>query len=126
MRSQSKKLARPCLTTPLPYLTVGGISTPSEFLKSDPLTTEPWKTVINDNVPRGSIDMPLLITHGTADPLIPIEGSMAEAVRRCSEGKNVTFMRFTDVERPGSDVTAIGWIEDRFAGGPTGSTCRIR
>lgn len=125
-RDQFERLARTCVSTPTAYLRVGNILTPAEFLAVDPLTAEPWQTIITDNIPGGPITVPLLITHGTADPLIPFEGSVNEAARRCAEGEDVTFMRFPGVTHPGSDdtgVTTVGWIEDRFAGRPTGSTC---
>lgn len=126
MRARFESLARTCVTTPLAFLTLGSIPTPSEFLSVDLLTAEPWRTILETNRPRGPIDVPVLITHGTSDPLIPIEGSENEAARRCAEGEDVTFMRFPGVSHPGTDetaVTTIGWIEDRFAGRPTGPTC---
>ncbi|MFN8565502.1 MAG: hypothetical protein U0703_28605 [Anaerolineae bacterium] len=43
--------------------------------------------------------MPLLISHGTADNLIPMEGSVADAARRCTEGENVQLVRYPGVER---------------------------
>lgn len=125
-RAQFERLARTCLTNPLALLAMREIPTLADLLRADPVTTEPWQTITVENVPRGAIDVPLLITHGTADPLIPIEGSVAEAARRCAEGEDVTLMRFPGVQHPGSDetgVATIGWIEDRFAGRPTGPTC---
>lgn len=126
MRARFKSLARTCVSTPLAFLTLGSIPTPSEFLSVDLLTAEPWRTILETNRPLGPIDVPLLITHGTSDPLIPIEGSENEVARRCAAGEDVTFMRFPGVSHPGTDetaVTTIGWIEDRFAGRPTGPTC---
>lgn len=127
MRERFENTARTCLTTPTAFLLLGGIPTPSEFLMVDPLTTEPYRTLIEENTPDGSINVPLLIVHGTADSLIPIEGSISEAAQRCEAGENVQFARYPGVEHDASAESAImtvGWIEDRFAGRPNGSTCR--
>jgi alpha-beta hydrolase superfamily lysophospholipase len=126
MRDQFESVAKTCVTTPLAFLTLGGVPTPSEFLKVDPVTTEPYKTILSENTPRGRIDVPLLISHGTADTLIPLEGSEAEAARRCAEGENVQFVRYPGVGHPAAEesgIMTVGWIEDRFAGRPTGPTC---
>lgn len=126
MRERFENTARTCVTTPTAFLLLGGIPTPTEFLTVDPLTTEPYQTLIAENTPRSSIDVPLLISHGTADTLIPIEGSVNEAARRCAEGENVQLVRYPGVQHDASAESAImtvGWIEDRFAGRPNGSTC---
>lgn len=126
MRERFENVATTCITTPTAFLLLGGIPTPNEFLAADPLTTEPYRTLIEENTPDGSISVPLLISHGTADSLIPIEGSVNEAARRCAEGENVQFVRYPGVEHDASAESAImtvGWIEDRFAGRPNGSTC---
>lgn len=126
MRERFENTARTCLTTPTAFLLLGGIPTPEEFLTVNPLTTEPYRTLIEKNTPRGSIDVPLMLVHGTADTLIPIEGSINEAARRCAEGENVQFVRYPGVGHDASAESAVmtvGWIEDRFAGRPNGSTC---
>ena len=128
VRDEFVALARTCLTTPLAFLTVSVIP-PSGFLKEDPLEIEPWRSIIQENLATGFVDVPLLISHGTADPVIPFELSVQEADRRCAEGQDVTFVRLPGVSHPGTNeagVLTIGWIEDRFAGRPTGSTCPAR
>lgn len=125
-RAQFENLARTCLTNPLAFVRMREIPPLSAFLRADPLALEPWRTIVHANVPHGAIVVPLLITHGTDDPLIPLEGSVAEAARRCTQGEDVTLMRFPGVGHPGSDDTGastIGWIQDRFAGRSTGPTC---
>lgn len=126
MRAQFERVARTCVTTPLAFLTVGGIPVPSDYLTVDPLTTEPYRTIIAENTPIGQIDVPLLIAHGTGDTLIPFEGSEAEAARRCAQGENVQLVRYPGVQHDATNESAImtiGWIGDRFAGRPTGSNC---
>ncbi|WP_088890529.1 alpha/beta fold hydrolase [Leptolyngbya ohadii] len=128
-RTQFDRMATTCVSTPAAFLTIGKLLTPSEYLQTDLLATEPWRTIINENQPRGRIDVPLLITHGTADTLIPIELNQAEVKRRCAAGENVQFTRLPGVghdARNESGILTVGWIEDRFATRPTGSTCGSR
>jgi acetyl esterase/lipase len=125
-RAQFEKMAETCISTPLAFLTLGDILTPNEFLSADPATTEPWATLLAENTPHGAIHAPLLLTHGTADDLIPPELSDAEAARRCAAGEDVTLLHLPGVShdaRNESGVVSVGWIADRFAGLPTGSTC---
>ncbi|MBW4622631.1 MAG: lipase family protein [Cyanosarcina radialis HA8281-LM2] len=125
-RDQFDRMARTCVSTPLAFLTLGELLKPSEYLKVDLLKTEPWRTIIDTNTPRGRIAVPLLVTHGTADTLIPIELSEADVARRCAAGENVQFVRLPGVghdARNESGIFTVGWIEDRFAGRPTRSTC---
>lgn len=125
-RQQFERMVAPCFTTPLAFVLVGDLLTPEQYLQADPLTVEPWRTLLAQNTPRGRIDVPIVIAHGTADPLIPIELSEAEAARRCAEGQDVQFQRFPGVSHDAREETALfilGWVQDRFAGRPTGSTC---
>lgn len=125
-RAQFERMATTCVSTPAAFLTIGGLLKPSEYLSVDLFATEPWRTIIDENRPSGRIDVPLLITHGTADTLIPIELSEAEVVRRCTEGENVTFVRLPGVghdARNESGIITVGWIEDRFADRNSGATC---
>lgn len=125
-REQFEKMAKTCVSTPLAFLTIGGLLKPSEYLSVDLFATEPWRTIIDQNTPRGKINVPLLITHGTADTLIPIELSEADVKRRCSEKENVQFMRLPGVghdARNESGIITVGWLEDRFAGRKPTPSC---
>jgi pimeloyl-ACP methyl ester carboxylesterase len=125
-RDQFERMATTCVSTPVAFLTIGQLLKPSEYLEVDLLATEPWRTIIDQNTPRGHITVPLLITHGTADTLIPIELSEADVERRCAAGEKVQFVRLPGVghdARNESGVLTVGWIEDRFAGRNIGSTC---
>ena len=125
-RAQFERMATTCVSTPAAFLRLGPLLKPSEYLSVDLLTTEPWRTIIDQNTPRGRLPVPLLITHGTADTLIPIELSEAEVACRCAAGENVQLVRLPGVghdARNESGVLTVGWIEDRFAGRHSGSTC---
>jgi pimeloyl-ACP methyl ester carboxylesterase len=117
---------KPVDVAPGAFLTVGDILTPNQYLSVDILNTQPSATLLEQNTPHGSINVPILIAHGTADPLIPIELSVAEAARRCSEGENVQFVRYPGSVHDAREDTAVmilGWVMDRFAGRPTTSNC---
>lgn len=125
-RERFERMATTCISTPLAFLTLGGLLTPAQYLSRDLLATEPWRTIIADNTPREPLGVPLLVTHGTDDPLIPLALSEAEAARRCAAGEDVQLTRLPGVghdARNESGVLTVGWIEDRFAGRPMGSTC---
>lgn len=125
-RAQFERMATTCISTPAAFLTIGDLLTPAAYLSVDILATEPWRTFFAENTPAGPISVPLLITHGSTDDLIPIEFSEAEAARRCAKGEDVTLVRLPGVghdARNESGIITVGWIEDRFAGRPTGSTC---
>ncbi len=129
MEQTVEQLARACLTDPLQYLKIRGIPNGGELLAVDPTTVEPWKSLIAENTPTGPVSVPLLLVHGTADAVIPFEGSVDEAARRCSEGEDVTVLRYPGVNHaavPESTLTALGWLEDRFANRPSTSNCANR
>lgn len=125
--AEVNKLAGVCLLKPNAVLLLGKLKTPAEFLPADLARLGPLQTFIEANAPTGPIDAPLLIVHGTTDEVIPFEGSAAEAARRCANGEDVELDRYPgDGHWPvvaNSAVRVVGWIEDRFAGRPTGSTC---
>jgi pimeloyl-ACP methyl ester carboxylesterase len=127
MRQKFEAIVQPCFTAPAAFLKeMGNITPPNEYLSVDILNTEPWATLLEQNTPRGPINVPILIAHGTADPLIPIELSEAEAARRCAEDEDVQFARYPGSVHDAREDTAVmilGWVMDRFAGRPTGSNC---
>jgi acetyl esterase/lipase len=125
-REQFEAMVAPCFTAPAAFLTIGEILPPSEYLSVDLLSVQPWSTILGENTPRDPIDVPIIIAHGTADPLIPIEMSVNEAARRCSQGEDVQFARYPGSVHDAREDTAImilGWVMDRFAGRPTSSNC---
>lgn len=126
MRPQFIRIAETCMSTPLAYLTIGGLLTPNEYLIAPLNDTSPWREIIDENTPRGVLTVPLLITQGTEDTLIPIELNSAEAERRCNAGQDVEFLRLAGVGHDARDESAevtIGWFVDRFAGRPTQTNC---
>lgn len=124
---QVNRLAGTCVTTPAAFLLAGELRPPSAFLPLNLTEIDAFQRFIDANTPDGPIDVPLLIAHGTADQIIPFAGSAREAERRCAAGEAVVFERYPgDDHNPvveNSAVRVLGWLDDRFAGRPTGSTC---
>jgi alpha-beta hydrolase superfamily lysophospholipase len=126
-RATFDRMVEPCFTAPAGFLPIiNTLRTPEQYLSVDILKTEPWSTLFEENTPSEPIEVPILIAHGTADPLIPIELSEAEALRRCQAGEDVQFARYPGSSHDAREDTAIhilGWVVDRFAGRPTSSNC---
>ena len=97
------------------------------FLPENLTAIDAFQRFVEANTPDGPIAVPLLIAHGTADQIIPFTGSVREAERRCAAGEDVTFERYPAADHnpvvDESAVRVLGWIEDRFAGRPSGSNC---
>lgn len=128
-RAQFESAAQSCFTNPFGILLhglLGEFSTPEKYLAFDPLEDEAYLEVIQANTPTDEITVPILITHGTADSLIPIEGSIEAAAQRCERGEDVQLVRYPATEHDSSGAAGlmvIGWIQDRFAARPTSSNC---
>ncbi len=126
---ESERLAKTCITQPLAYLKIRNIPNGGDLLAIDPTTTEPWSGLIEENTPTGPVSTPLLLVHGTADEVIPFQGSVDEAARRCSEGEDVTFLQYLETPHDAetqSELTVLGWVVDRFADAPSTSNCANR
>ncbi len=124
---QIERVSSKCVTTPTAFLLLGELRPPSDFLPDNLTEIDAFERFIEANTPTGPIDVPLLIAHGTIDQVIPFEGSVKEAERRCAAGETVELERYPqDDHNPALDnsaVSTLGWIEDRFAGRPAATTC---
>lgn len=125
-RERFEKMATTCFTTPAAFLLVGGVLTPREYLQTDFREIEPWQSLLAENTPRGGIPVPLLLTQGLADDVVPPSMTEAEADRRCADGEDVTFVALPDVghdAREESGPITVEWLGERFAGRATENTC---
>jgi acetyl esterase/lipase len=126
-RDRFERMARTCFTAPGAFLLLGGVLTPREYLRRDFREVEPWRRILAENTPRGGIGVPLLISQGTDDDVVPPAVTEAEVDRRCRAGEDVTLVTLPGVghdARNESGPGTIEWLGDRFAGRPTRSTCR--
>jgi len=129
-REAFDRMIEPCFTAPAGFLPIlKTLRTPKQYLSVDILKTAPWSTLFEENTPSGPIEVPIVIAHGTADPLIPIGLSEAEAMRRCKAGEKVQFARYPGSSHDAREDTSLyilGWVVDRFAGQPAPSNCRTK
>lgn len=99
------------------------------FLAAPPWDTEPWASIIAANTPGGStVDAPVLIAQGAADPLVVPDVQQAFVDRWCAAGQTIEYRLYEGVghldagHASAADVAA--WAVDRFAGEPwTSATC---
>jgi acetyl esterase/lipase len=127
-RDNFDRMLEPCFTAPAGFLGIlNTLQTPEDYLSVNILETEPWSTLFDENTPDGPIEVPIVIAHGTTDPLIPLELNEAAANRRCEAGEDVQFARYPGSSHDAREDTALyilGWTVDRFAGRPTSSNCK--
>ena len=100
------------------------------LIVKSPLTVPPWDRVIVENdVNRAPVPVPLLILHGTDDEQIPAISSQFLLGQLCVKPGQGPTVR---IEYPGEDHSGVidaqrddllEWIEGRFAGEPAPNTC---
>lgn len=124
------KIAESCLDDPVDRradIPLAGLEQ-VRFLRADPLTTEPFATIIADNdVDPSALDVPVLLVQGTADDVVPLAVSRRFFRRLCHAGATV---RLDLVHGAGHDASAddavgpvMSWAADRLAGQDAPSTC---
>jgi acetyl esterase/lipase len=100
---------------------------PIEQLRAaDPSVTAPWPELMAENDPAQVAPQgPVLIIHGTEDPIVAPESSVALEQRLCDLGADVELRMV-----PGQHLVVlpetpdvVRWLRDRFAALPTAATC---
>jgi pimeloyl-ACP methyl ester carboxylesterase len=95
---------------------------------ADPRRTEPALSVLIENDPaRRATSAPLLLVQGTADPVVVPARTDALLERLCGLGADVELVTIPgaahDVLRHVGTTVVGPWLESRFSGGPTASSC---
>jgi pimeloyl-ACP methyl ester carboxylesterase len=98
------------------------------FISSPPWQTEPWKTISRQNSPGATpIGVPVLITQGGADKVVPVAVTQRLAAKLCTQGETVDLRIYPSVEHLEAGIVVApdvgAWIAGRFAGRPAPSTC---
>ncbi len=76
------------------------------------------------NLPQAPTKVPMLVSYGTGDPLIPAEWTKRALDRACEMGDVVTVQKQPDGSPPAIDTaTMLSWIADRFADRPAPNDC---
>jgi acetyl esterase/lipase len=70
-----------------------------EFMTADPRTTEPWATLLADNVPDAvPADLPVFVAQGLADELIAPAETKAYADGLAANGNPVEYVEYPDID----------------------------
>jgi acetyl esterase/lipase len=98
------------------------------FFKHQPWRTEPWRRIAMENSPgRTAIPVPVLITQGGADPIVPARVTKRLAHRMCAAGERVDLRVYPSVEHLEAGLVVVPdvltWIAGRFAGREAPKTC---
>ena len=124
--------ARGCLTSIAQFEALENNVKPLQtgrFLKIDPSKTEPWRGIMVHNSPgKARAGAPVFIAQGTADTTVDPQVTKRFAKALCAKGERVTFVELPGVSHifvaRDSAPTAIKWINDRFKGAPSPSSCQ--
>jgi pimeloyl-ACP methyl ester carboxylesterase len=98
------------------------------FLKTPPWKVEPWRSIIGKNDPgRAPTAVPILITQGAADKIVPASVTERFVKGLCARGGRVDLRVYPTVEHLEAGIVVApdvaAWIGDRFAGRPPSSSC---
>jgi pimeloyl-ACP methyl ester carboxylesterase len=99
-----------------------------DYFRAEPQNFDLWRAGARLNSPTGGdVDIPVLVTHGDADPLVPVQGTIDYHDSLCIAGEHVMFIRNAAWGHtaawavPLQDI--VSWIEARFAGQPAPTDC---
>ena len=99
------------------------------FLHTPPWETEPWKSIFPTNTPGANpTGVPILITQGDTDAIMPPATTAALAGKLCTQGETVDLRMLPDTAHLDAGQVAVPqvveWIADRFAGKRAPTTCK--
>jgi pimeloyl-ACP methyl ester carboxylesterase len=98
------------------------------FVRHPPWATQPWRGIAEQNTPATApIGVPVLVTQGTADKVVPARLTKSLVRRMCAAGETVELRLYPSAGHLEAGVVAspdvAGWIAQRFAGAPAPSSC---
>jgi Secretory lipase len=98
---------------------------PDDLRPSSPDAVESLRGFLHKTtLPQGPTSVPMLVTYGGHDPLIPRAWTDRALDRACKMGDVIQIQLQPD--KGGADVdssAALGWIQDRFSGNPARNDC---
>jgi pimeloyl-ACP methyl ester carboxylesterase len=99
------------------------------FRAAPPWRREPWRTILAQNTPgTAPIGVPILITQGGADKIVPAALTRRFADLLCARDETVELRLYPGVENEEAGIVVtpdvVAWISGRFAGRPAPSSCR--
>jgi pimeloyl-ACP methyl ester carboxylesterase len=89
---------------------------------------QPWRAIVLQNTPGNeTVGVPVLLTQGGADRIVPPALTERLARRMCARGERVELRLYPSVGHAEAGIVVApdvaSWIADRFAGRPAPSTC---
>jgi pimeloyl-ACP methyl ester carboxylesterase len=115
------KMAALCLLTQAKEIHAIADPLVGGYVSSDPATTEPWQTLLQENSAGGqSIDVPVYVGQGLADKLVVPSATEDYVELLCSQDTAVTSQTFSGVTHAlaayASLPTVLGWFAAVEAG----------
>lgn len=85
---------------------------------------------LEENIPRGGIDLPVFVGQGGADPLVGPDAQADYVESRCADGQPIDYrvyeglghVSLVEADSPAM-VELVEWTSARFAGDPPTPTC---
>jgi dipeptidyl aminopeptidase/acylaminoacyl peptidase len=99
-----------------------------EIFRSDPQNTAVWNTAASINsASADGLRAPVLLTHGDADPLVPVSGTTALHVELCDAGSRVQYLHDPAWDHNSAHLATMqdveAWITARVNGDKAPSDC---
>lgn len=122
------KMAALCLLTEADQIHAIADPLVGGYVASDPATTEPWQTLLQENSAGGQpVTVPVFVGQGLADELVVPTATRDYVALLCSQGANVTFHTFPGVTHAlAADASLpelVPWLADVDAGRTPRSDC---
>ena len=125
-----REIASRCLAEPEVFVSVATVLVIDKSIWQSEPTTGALGARLAENVPRGTIPMPLLLAQGLTDPLVLPDVQATYAASKCQGGGPVEYRAYEDRGHVGLVAAdsplipdLIAWTKDRLAGMPATSTC---
>jgi len=129
-RTTFEEIADRCLTDPATLLSIVGSITLGDQIFARELAGGPLLERLQENVPSGPIDAPLLLAQGEEDSLVLREVQDGYVAARCDDGQPIDYRTYPGLDHvPLVEADSpllpelVDWTIDRFAGRPATPTC---
>lgn len=98
------------------------------YVRSDPATTEPWQTMLQENSAGSSpLRVPVFIAQGEADELVLPSATESYVELLCTQNADVAFHRYPDITHGLAAYAALPdlllWLPTLDGGRPSASGC---
>jgi alpha-beta hydrolase superfamily lysophospholipase len=121
-------MAQLCLISQHTELHDQAVALVGNYTRSDPVTTEPWATILAENTPGAApLGVPLYVAQGATDTLVLPSATQQFVSSQCAGGQHLTFESYPDTGHGLIALKAVpavtAFFDDVLAGTPPASTC---